>query len=120
MNGSIKSVSERTGLSAYTIRYYEKMGIIPEVKRDENGVRVFTEQDVAWLELVKCFKWTHMKVENIKEIVSLSQLGDSTIEERKALLLEHRETILNDIKQLEESLAKIDKKIAYYNGEKEC
>lgn len=57
MNGSIKSVSERTGLSAYTIRYYEKMGIIPEVNRDENGVRAFTEDDIAWLELVKWCCW---------------------------------------------------------------
>ncbi|MCT4612082.1 MAG: MerR family transcriptional regulator [Clostridia bacterium] len=120
MKYKIKEVEKITGISAYTIRYYEKEGILPPIDRDENGVRMFNDDNLYWLDLVTCFKNTDMPVKDIKEIVRLSQIGDATIEERKEILKGHRKTIENQIKELKNSLKKIDKKIDFYEGTGEC
>ncbi|MCT4663003.1 MAG: MerR family transcriptional regulator, partial [Tissierellales bacterium] len=93
----IKEVSEKTGISAYTLRYYEKEGILPSIERDKSGQRVYSDENIAWLEIVVCLKDTNMPLEEIKEIVRLSMIGDETIDERKQILLEHRKKIQNQI-----------------------
>lgn len=116
----IKDVAEATGLSSYTIRYYEKEGLLPPIARDKNGIRQFTEKNLYWLDLVICLKKTQMPTEQIKRIVELSQEGDQTIPERKSILKAHRALINEQIKALEESKKKVDKKIAFYDGADEC
>lgn len=116
----IKEVSEKTGISAYTLRYYEKEGILPSIERDKSGQRVYSDENIAWLEIVVCLKDTNMPLEEIKEIVRLSMIGDETIDERKQILLEHRKKIQNQIELLKKSMAKVDKKIAFYDGAETC
>ncbi|WDV47355.1 MerR family transcriptional regulator [Clostridiaceae bacterium M8S5] len=120
MEYRIKDVAKLTNLSGYTIRYYENAGIIPPVKRDKNGVRIFTEENVFWLNLVTCLKRTKMPVNDIKKIVQLSQEGKHTIPERKEILKNHRKNIELQIEELEYSKNKIDQKIDFYNGNKKC
>lgn len=120
MHYKIKEVSEKTGLSSHTLRYYEKEGILPPIDRDASGNRMYSQENITWLEIVKCLKQTNMPVADIKEIVHLSIVGDETIEERKEILLSHRKTIEEQMKALKKSLKKIDSKIAYYNGEDMC
>lgn len=118
---TIKDVAEKTGLTAYTLRYYEKCGLLKNIERDENGNRRFSEDDIVGLEIIKCLKETGMSIKDIKNIVDLTYQGEKTIDERKKILLEHKEVVLNNIKKLEENLKKIELKIKWYNGEcKNC
>ncbi|MGL4970566.1 MAG: MerR family transcriptional regulator [Cetobacterium sp.] len=113
---TIKNVSEIVGLSSYTIRYYDKCGLMPFVARNKNGVREFTEDDVFWIEIIKCLKNTGMTIEDIRSIVDLSLKGDHTKEERRTILLEHRKKILEQIEDLNSNLRKLDSKIAWYDN----
>jgi DNA-binding transcriptional MerR regulator len=105
---------------AHTIRYYEKEGILPPIERDENGIRIFSEENIFWLDLVICLKKTNMTVNDIKRIIELSIQGDSTIDERKSILLGHKNKIASQIEELEESMKKIEKKIDFYDGKESC
>ncbi len=116
----IKEITEQTGLSSHTIRYYEKEGLLPPIARDKNGIRCFTDDNLFWLDLVICLKKTKMPTEQIKKIVELSIEGDHTIPERKEILQAHRNKIDSQIQELENSKLKVDKKINFYNGSGEC
>lgn len=116
----IKEVSEETGLSAHTIRYYEKEGLLPPIARDKNGIRCFSGDNLFWLDLVICLKKTKMPTEQIKKIVELSIEGDQTIPERKIILETHKNKIDAQIKELEVSKIKVEKKINFYDGSGEC
>lgn len=113
----IKDVSEKIGISAHTIRYYEKCGLLPYISRDANGIRKFSQDDIFWLEIIKCLKNTGMTIENIKGIVDLSLKGNETKDERKKILFNHRKKILEQIKELKDNLKKIDLKIAWYEDD---
>lgn len=113
----IKDVSEKVGISAHTIRYYEKCGLLPHISRDGNGIRKFSQDDIFWLEIIKCLKNTGMTIENIKGIVDLSLKGNETKNERKEILFDHRKKILEQIKELKDNLKKIDLKIAWYEDD---
>lgn len=116
----IKEAASLTGVSSYTLRYYEKEGILPPIGRDSGGRRIYTEENIAWIEIVTCLKQTNMPVAQIKEIVRLSIIGDDTIEDRKKILLEHRKEMLHRVDELKKGIKKIDKKIAYYEGATDC
>lgn len=113
----INEVTEKTGITKYTLRYYEKEGIIPPIARDKNGIRIYSDENLYWLEIVICLKETGMKNDLIKEIVSLSIAGEYTIEIRKKILENHKIEVIKQINILKKALNKIDNKIAYYNGE---
>lgn len=82
----IAEVSERCGLSPDTLRYYERIGLIPSVKRDSSGIRDYTEEDCRWIEFIKCMRNAGLPIEVLIEYVELFQKGDETIEARKSLL----------------------------------
>lgn len=117
---TIGQVSDVTGLTAHTLRYYEKEGILPPVERDGGGRRSYSDENLAWLDIVTCLKQTEMPVSDIKEIVRLSIIGDSTIPERRRLLLAHKNKMLEDLARLESNIGKIDRKIAFYDGADKC
>jgi len=112
---TIKEVSEKYNITADTLRYYERAGMIPPVTRDANGIRNYTEEDLKWVELAICMRSAGLPVEALAEYVSLFQQGDSTIPARLQLLTEQRQTLLNQRKQIEETLARLDQKIARYD-----
>ncbi len=111
---TIKEVSERTGLSIYTLRYYDKEGLLPLVKRTPSGIRKFSDNDIAWLGLICCLKNSGMSIENIKEFMHLCLKGEETAEIRKDMLLLHKQHILQQMNELEKSLDTVNYKINHY------
>src|SRR5574340_1589499 len=87
---TIQQVAGRTGLSEYTLRYYEHIGLIESVNRAENGHRRYTEGDIGWIEFLKCLRATGMPVAQMKDYADLTRSGDHTIGDRVNILEEHR------------------------------
>ena len=113
---SMKDVKEKTGLSDDTLRFYEKDGILSEVKRLPNGRRQYGKQDLDWLKFVVCLRATGMPLKLIRQYRELMEQGDSTCVQRRELLLKQKETILQEIETLQKALDKINSKIGYYDG----
>jgi DNA-binding transcriptional MerR regulator len=111
---TIQQVVEKTGLSAHTLRYYEKIGLIQAVDRDDNGHRRYSSDDVGWLDFLKCLRSTGMPVRDVKRYAELYEAGDSTMTERRELLEAHRARIEADLRELEANLDAIAYKIAFY------
>ncbi|MGO4275495.1 MerR family transcriptional regulator, partial [Paenibacillus sp. TAF58] len=84
----IAEVSEKFDLSPDTLRYYERIGLIPRVNRNKSGIRDYTDEDCRWVEYIKCMRGVGLPVEILIEYVGLFQLGDETIDARKELLIE--------------------------------
>ncbi|WP_160688923.1 MerR family transcriptional regulator [Clostridium sp. C2-6-12] len=114
MGYSIAEAAEKIDLSTYTLRYYDKMGLLPFVERNELGNRDFKEKDLEWLKLIRCLKNSNMPIKKIKEVIKLSLEGDDTLSIRKEILSNHRKEVVNKIEELHKSLDKIDNKINYY------
>jgi len=114
MEYSILQVSKKTGLKTYVLRYYEKEGLLPDVCRNEKGIRRYTEDDLEWLHLICCLKNTGMSIKQIREFVDLSKLGDDTLEERCTKLREHKKCVENQIQTMQEHLEKVAHKIDFF------
>lgn len=111
---TIKEVSEKYNIPADTLRYYEKVGVIPPVTRTAGGIRNYTEQDIGWVEHAICMRSAGLSVEFLIEYLKLFQQGDETIPARLALLREQREILLAQQEQLETTMNKLDYKISKY------
>jgi DNA-binding transcriptional MerR regulator len=114
MEYTIKQAAEKTNLTIYTLRYYDKEGLLPLLKRSSNGIRKFSENDINWINLICCLKNSGMSIENLKKFMSYCLKGTETCEERKEILQSHKDNILSQIKQLENSLDMINYKIDHY------
>ncbi|MDO3411318.1 MerR family transcriptional regulator [Saccharibacillus sp. CPCC 101409] len=112
---SIKEVTEITGLPAPTLRYYEKEGLLPHVKRDEGGKRLYDDEDLSWVQFVTALRATGMPIAQIQQYVYLYKEGDTTIPERKQMMLQHKKEIERSIKELYLNLDKINYKLALYD-----
>jgi len=110
----ISEVSEKFNISADTLRYYEKIGLIPPVNRDSSGVRNYTEEDCNWIEFILCMKNAGLPIKTLVKYVELFQQGDDTIEERKELLMKEREELSIKIENMKNTLDRLDYKIAKY------
>ena len=111
---TIKEVSEKYGISDDTLRYYERIGMIPPVTRTAGGIRNYTDKDQSWIELVLCMRNAGLPIEAIIEYVRLYQLGDSTFGERLQLLKEKREALIEQKKKIDSTLERLNYKIARY------
>lgn len=111
---TIKEVSEQYEISQDTLRYYERVGMIPPVTRTEGGIRNYTEKDLRWVSLAKCMRSAGLPVEAMIEYVRLFQEGDSTISARLHLLIDQREVLLEQRKQIDETLNRLNYKISRY------
>ena len=111
---TIKEVGEKYGISGDTLRYYERVGMIPPVPRTAGGIRDYGEEDLRWVELVVCMRSAGLLIEAIIEYVRLFQMGDSTFQARLQLLQEQRETLLEQKEQIERTLDRLNYKIARY------
>ncbi len=89
----IAEVSEKYGLSGVTLRYYERVGLLPSVTRTESGIREFSEVDIKRVEFIKCMRSAGLPVEVLTEYIAMVQQGDSTVAARKAILSEQRELL---------------------------
>ncbi|WP_160671489.1 MerR family transcriptional regulator [Clostridium sp. C8-1-8] len=114
MNYTIKQVAQRTNLSDHTLRYYDREGLMPLLKRSASGIRNYSENDICWIELINCLKNSGMSLGEIKEFMNLCLKGEETCEERKEILQKHKENILSQIERLNNSLGIIDYKLDHY------
>ena len=111
---TIAEVSKKYELSQDTLRYYERIGMIPAVNRTSSGLRDYTESDCKWVELAKCMRSAGLPVEVMIEYVKLDQQGDATIPSRLQLLLDQREHLYEQRKAIDNTLDRLDYKIARY------
>lgn len=111
---TIKEVSEKFNISQDTLRYYERIGMIPPVTRTSGGVRTYQKTDINWVELAICMRSAGLPVEVMIEYVKLFQEGDSTIPARLQLLIDQREVLREQRKQIDATLDRLNYKIARY------
>ena len=107
----ISEVSERFDLTKDTLRYYEKVGLIPEIRRNSSGNRDYEEQDCKWIGFIKCMRDAGLSIDTLIEYLELYQEGDSTIRERKELLTEERDKLAEKISKMQQTLDRLNYKI---------
>ena len=110
----IAEVSKEYGLSADTLRYYERIGLLPNVTRTPSGIRDYSEQDCARVQFVKCMRAANVSIEALIEYMALFEQGDSTIEARKAILEEQRDLVRERIAEMQAGLDRLNYKIDNY------
>ncbi|EKQ51260.1 MULTISPECIES: MerR family transcriptional regulator [unclassified Clostridium] len=111
----ISEVSKITKLKSHTLRYYESIGLIKDIKRNTAGKRVYTEDDLKWLEVINRLRETGMNIRQMQEYARLRHMGDETISERKIIMENHLESINREIDKLLEARDYVEKKIKIYN-----
>ena len=111
---TISEVSKKYDLTADTIRYYERIGLIPAIHRNSSGNRDFTEEDCGWVEFIKCMRNAGLSIEALIDYVAMFQKGSSTVKARKNLLIEQREMLVERIENMQATLSRLDKKIEWY------
>jgi DNA-binding transcriptional MerR regulator len=110
----IAEVSKKYDIPADTLRYYERVGLIPSVHRTSSGIRDYDEQDCGWVDFIKCMRSAGLTIEVLIEYVSLFQQGDKTITVRKNLLQEQRKQLKERMADMQKTLERLDYKIANY------
>ena len=111
---TIAEVSRQYDISADTLRYYERIGLIPPVPRNKGGIRDYDQESCGWIELMKCMRAAGVQIEALIEYVALFQRGDETVEARKALLIEQREQLTARMEEMQQSLDRLNPKIERY------
>ena len=111
---TIKEASQVTGVSADTLRYYERIGLIPPVPRNESGIRNYDEASIGWINFIKCMRGAGLPIEALIEYVALCKEGDKTEASRKAILIEQRDILQKRIESLQKTLVKLNYKIDNY------
>ena len=111
---TIKEASQVTGVSADTLRYYERIGLIPPVPRNESGIRNYDEASIGWINFIKCMRGAGLPIEALIEYVALCKEGDKTEASRKAILIEQSDILQQRIESLQKTLVKLNYKIDNY------
>ena len=111
---SIGKVARMTGLTAHTLRYYDKEGLLPFVQKSASGARSFSDQDLEWLGLIECLKGVGMPIKDIKQYIDWYREGDSTIGKRLDMFKRQKEHLEEQMALLRRHLEKIDYKIEFY------
>jgi MerR family transcriptional regulator, aldehyde-responsive regulator len=112
----IAEVSERYEISSDTLRYYERIGLIPPVNRNASGIRDYSDLDLRRVEFIKCMRSAGLPIEVLIEYVALVQQGDKTIEARKEILKEQRELLAARMSEMQKTLDILDHKIEVYES----
>ena len=120
MTYSIGEVSEMLAIPISTLRYYDKKGLLPLIERTNGNIRVFSDMDVRWLNMIECLKNTGMELKEIKTFFEWCEKGDSTIEKRCEMFLERKRETERQIAILQKSLDLINYKCEYYSIAKEA
>lgn len=111
---TIKEVCEQYDITPDTLRYYERVGVIPEVTRTKGGIRNYTEQDIKWVENAICMRSAGVPVEMLIEYVRLFQEGSSTLAARRNLLQEARGEVQKQLDKYQATMDRLNYKIARY------
>lgn len=111
---TITEVSEKFDVPQDTLRYYERIGLIPRVNRSKSGIRDYTKEDCNWVGFIKCMRSAGLPIEVLIEYVELFGKGDATVEARKELLIEQRKQLVARMEDMQKTLERLDHKIAKY------
>ena len=112
---TIKEVSKRYNLTQDTIRYYERIGLIPKVPRTKSGIRNFDNNVCRWIEFIKCMRASGMSIESLIEYVNLFNKGKETVNARKNLLIEQREKLIKKQDEIKSTIERLNYKIKIYD-----
>ncbi len=112
---SIRAAAEHIGVVPSTIRYYEREGLLPNISRNNSGIRQFTDKDLDWLHTLECLKKTGMSIKEIKRFVDLFLQGDKTLEERRQMFYERRQAVEAQMAELQKTLDFANYKCWYYD-----
>lgn len=122
---SVREVAEKFNVSPHTIRYYDNACLFPDMRRDKNGARVFTDDQLEWLGIVLCLRSTGLSIADIRHYLALCAQGDSTLRERYEIILKQKERAEAERAEVEHKLAVLsrktemyEKKLAAYNEQR--
>ncbi len=110
----IAEVSKEYGISADTLRYYERIGLLPHVHRNQSGIRDFDETDLARVQFIKCMRGANVSIEALIEYMHLFEQGDSTLHARKEILEEQRDLLKERMAEMQAGLDRLNYKIEHY------
>ena len=111
---TIAEVSKKYDLTQDTLRYYERIGLLPEIPRTKSGIRNFDEESCKWVEFIKCMRNAGMTIESLIEYMTLFKQGKETVTARKQLLIEQREELLKKQQEIKDTIKRLDYKIELY------
>lgn len=111
---TISEVSKKFDITPDTLRYYERIGLIPPVPRNKSGLRDYDDESCRWIEFIKCMRSAGLPIEALSEYVSLFRQGDETINERRKLLIRERDILAQKISDMQDTLKRLDYKISFY------
>ncbi|MBD8028009.1 MerR family transcriptional regulator [Ureibacillus sp. Re31] len=111
---SISEVAKQLDLTVYTLRYYDKEGLLPFVERTSSGIRMFKESDIEALKVIECLKSTGMPIKEIKNFIDWCSDGDATLQQRYDMFIERKASVETQLKELKKTLELIDHKCDYY------
>lgn len=117
---TIGEMARKLNVAPSTLRYYDKEGLLPFVERSSGGIRMFKDEDMEWLRLLGCLKKAGMPLKEIRSFLDWSRQGDATISQRLELLEKQRQSVLEQQKQLEDTLLMLDYKRWYYQTAQEA
>lgn len=115
MTYSIKEMAELTGLPASTLRYYDKQGLLPNLSRDDNNNRVFSDEDYGTLRLIDCLKRSGLSIKDIRSFIRLMRQGDASLNERREIFSKRRDALVQEMANIQDLLKVIDYKCWYYD-----
>ena len=116
MSYTIKQISTAIGYSNYTLRYYEKEGLLHPIKRDSSGNRCYEECDLECIFAIVCLKNTGMPIKEIRKFVVLTAKGEATLEERRQMVVRQKEVVEQKIQELQKDMERINNKLVYYDN----
>ncbi|MGR4971757.1 MerR family transcriptional regulator [Pseudomonas sp. LARHCG127] len=113
---TINQVAKRTGLTAYTLRYYERIGLLAPVARAAGGQRLYAPTDMAWLDFLLRLRTTHMTIGKMQIFAQLRSAGDATVAQRRQMLESHLQEVQAEVVAMQNAVAALQVKIDYYRG----
>lgn len=111
---SAKETAKMTGLSTATLRYYEKEKLLPQIARNSQKYRQYTDEDIKWIKMIQCMRMANIPIHSIKEYVALLLLGGETLEQRFAMVQNHMEDIKKQMANLQNAFELTQKKLSFY------
>jgi DNA-binding transcriptional MerR regulator len=117
---TIGEMAKRLNVAASTLRYYDKEGLLPFVQRTSSGIRMFRDEDMPMMNIIECLKQTGMPIKDIKTFVDHCAVGDDSIEDRYRIIQEQRQSVLQQMQELQDNLDMLEYKEFYYRTAKEA
>lgn len=112
---TVSEIAKILGISASTLRYYDKEGLLPFVERSNSGIRMFTDKDYEWLKVIECLKKSGLSIKDIKAYTNMVNQGNSSLSERLELFQARREAVKQQIMEMQEALELLEFKCWYYS-----